>query len=92
MTRAELEQAYVEELAKHSVTPAYGWGVGLEGEALTAKCREIAAKMLGSIIESCKRGARSDWLSNNPALKSAAKRLGLKTSPAFRAAVRAMEG
>ena len=74
----ELKGLYFGELKLKVLTdPEYNWP-----DKSDEKIMRVVNSMFGNFG---KPGDRSDWLKHNPALRSACKKIGIKSSPEFRA-------
>jgi hypothetical protein len=81
--RDKLFVEYVDVL-RSKIGTGYFYSLPNEKEPTPSEVAVIATKMFYSINDSIQKGSRTDWLTHNPALKEACKRLGITTTKQLR--------
>jgi hypothetical protein len=61
-----------------------GTGYFMSGDPKPSEMPGIALRMMYAIDDSVRKEIRKDWLTHNPALREACRKLGIKTSKELR--------
>ena len=78
MTENQFREAYIEALKSMAGKEEYSWVQG----ATIFEIEACVDKMIDSLKENCHK--KWDFLGNNPAMRKAAKKFGVTSSPKLR--------